>query len=233
MIGVIGDVHGCYHTLKALVDQVREKYGAIDLYCVGDLVDRGMHSSLVIEYCMASNIRVTLGNHDCMFLYSFKYPNHPYRASWILNGNTETLTSYASFQEDFKNHFSYLEQLPLFYNLADCFISHAGVSVLYEMQLRDSHGWNERQWSKFLTNEMEKDIGILWNRSLLYNMGKLQIVGHTRQVEVTKNERTNSLYIDTAASAGNRLSCVIIEEGNWVDTFSLKTDQQDLVMIWQ
>ena len=229
MIGVIGDVHGCYHTLLALIAQVRAKYGNIELYCVGDLVDRGAHSNMVVEYCMSNDIRVTLGNHDCMFLYSFKYPNHPYRASWILNGNTETLMAYASAQEDFSAHFEYLEGLPLFYNLPDCFISHAGVAVLYERQLVNSASWDDEQWKKLLAEEMGKDIGVLWNRSLLYNMGKLQIVGHTRQVSVTKNERTNALYIDTAASAGNRLSCVLIDGGEWKDTISLHTDSRDLI----
>ena len=39
MIAVIGDVHGCFYTLKQLVDKIRTKYPSISIYCVGDLVD--------------------------------------------------------------------------------------------------------------------------------------------------------------------------------------------------
>ncbi len=50
MIAVIGDVHGCYYTLKQLVDKIRKKYPAISIYCVGDLVDRGNYSFEVIDF---------------------------------------------------------------------------------------------------------------------------------------------------------------------------------------
>lgn len=228
MIGVIGDIHGCYHTLLQLMQQIKEKYGEIELFCVGDLVDRGAHSQLVLDYCIEHKIQVTLGNHDCMFLYAFKYPSHPYRSAWVMNGNYETLRAYADSQEDFRKHISYLESLPLFYNLPDCFISHAGISVLYESKLSGIDAWENADWRNFLSTEMERDIGVLWNRSILCNIGKLQVVGHTRQPEVTYTPHSNALYIDTAACAGNRLSCVLIDRGAWVDTLSVQTDLRDL-----
>ena len=45
MVAVIGDIHGCFKTLKKLVEEVRKKYPEIPLYCVGDLVDRGTPAS--------------------------------------------------------------------------------------------------------------------------------------------------------------------------------------------
>ena len=35
MVAVIGDVHGCYQTLKQLVENIRTKYPGISIYCVG------------------------------------------------------------------------------------------------------------------------------------------------------------------------------------------------------
>jgi serine/threonine protein phosphatase 1 len=231
VIAVIGDVHGCYYTLQSLLKLIREKYGDIELYCVGDLVDRGAHSHRVLDYCINHPIHVTLGNHDCMFLYAFKYPNHPYRTAWVMNGNYETLKAYASSQEDFRKHIAYLETLPLFYNLPDCFISHAGISILYKERLDKSETWGDAEWDNFLSSEMERDIGVLWNRSVLFNIGRLQVVGHTRQTEITYNKNSDSLYIDTAACAGNKLSCAIIEAGKWADTLEVPADFKDLFFI--
>ncbi len=229
MIGVIGDIHGCYFTLMELLSQVRGKYGEIDFYCVGDLVDRGLYSHLVVEECIRSNIKVALGNHDCMFLYSFKYPYHPYRKIWFSNGNTDTLIAYSEIQEDFRKHIDYLDSLPLFYNTDDCFISHAGISILYADRLRNCEGWSNADWKFFLSDEMEATAGVLWNRTTLFKLNKIQVLGHTRQMEVTHNERSNALYIDTAACAGNKLSCAIIEGGKWIDTISVNTVVGDIV----
>ena len=74
MVAVIGDVHGCFYTLKQLVDKVRNKYSSIEIFCVGDLVDRGNHSFEVIEYIIAENIKFTLGNHDYMFYSNMRDP---------------------------------------------------------------------------------------------------------------------------------------------------------------
>ena len=77
---------------------------------------------------------------------------------------------------------------------------------------------------KFVTT----DEGVLWNREHLLNLGKLQIVGHTKQQEVTFVEDTNGLYIDTGACAGNKLSAVIIENNKILEILSEKTDFNDI-----
>ena len=55
---VIGDIHGCLSTLKALI----AKAGQVDsIISVGDLIDRGEDSFGVIKYCIDNNIQVCLG----------------------------------------------------------------------------------------------------------------------------------------------------------------------------
>ena len=49
-IFVIGDIHGCFLTLSELYDQIKSKFPTIEIYSVGDLVDRGNKSFEVIEY---------------------------------------------------------------------------------------------------------------------------------------------------------------------------------------
>ncbi len=48
-IFVIGDVHGCYHTLVKLVEKLPKK---AELIFVGDLCDRGNFSRNVIDFVM-------------------------------------------------------------------------------------------------------------------------------------------------------------------------------------
>jgi hypothetical protein len=59
-------------------------------------------------------------------------------------------------------------------------------------------------------------------------LGKLQIVGHTRHTKVTYNEISNAVYIDTSVYTGNRLSAVIVEDGEVVDIISVETELSDI-----
>ncbi len=69
MVAVIGDIHGCFHTLRELVHNIRDKYPEAVIYSVGDLVDRGKYSLETIEYIKRSEIKFTPGNHDLMFAH--------------------------------------------------------------------------------------------------------------------------------------------------------------------
>ncbi|MCE1188147.1 MAG: metallophosphoesterase [Ignavibacteria bacterium] len=229
MIGIIGDIHGCFYTLQRLVGAIRDKYSEIDLYCVGDLVDRGNFSDKVIQYCMEQSILPVLGNHDCMFMYAFEYPKHPYRETWVANGNIRTLEAYAKNAEVLNSHINFLKKLPLFYNLRDCFISHAGISVLFEEKLHDAHCWDNTEWEVFIADRMHQEVGVLWNRTALMNIGKLQIIGHTKHTQVTAAKRANALYIDTGVYIGNALSCVIINNNEHVDTIAVQTAPRDIM----
>ncbi|HVO73095.1 MAG TPA: metallophosphoesterase, partial [Ignavibacteriaceae bacterium] len=74
MIAVIGDIHGCLNTLSDLVSKIEKKYPELNLYCVGDLIDRGNFSCEVMDFISKKNIKFTPGNHDYMFYYFIKFP---------------------------------------------------------------------------------------------------------------------------------------------------------------
>lgn len=66
---VIGDVHGCFYTLKALLERVSFDPNKDHLYFLGDLVGKGKHSDLVLDYVMGlSNCDIVLGNNDIEWL---------------------------------------------------------------------------------------------------------------------------------------------------------------------
>ena len=66
----IGDVHGCFRTLEALIDRLDFDRSRDHLWMVGDLVNRGPSSLEVLRWAraqddeMGDRFRVVLGNHD-------------------------------------------------------------------------------------------------------------------------------------------------------------------------
>jgi bis(5'-nucleosyl)-tetraphosphatase (symmetrical) len=63
---IIGDIHGCYLTLKRLLTRVEFTPGEDRLWLVGDLVNRGPRSLEVLQWCHDHRAFITavLGNHD-------------------------------------------------------------------------------------------------------------------------------------------------------------------------
>lgn len=73
---VVGDIHGCWDSLRALEERIHAhaaRQGARPLVvAVGDLVDRGPASPAVVAHfrrgALAGTHRAVLGNHDLLFL---------------------------------------------------------------------------------------------------------------------------------------------------------------------
>ena len=58
-------MHGCFRTLEALREEVSFRSGRDRLFSVGDLVDRGPHSTEAIEWLVDGRINwATMGNHE-------------------------------------------------------------------------------------------------------------------------------------------------------------------------
>jgi len=64
-VAVFGDVHGEADILEALIAQIRTRFGEdVDLYCTGDLIDRGPDSRGVIDICIREGVKCITGNHE-------------------------------------------------------------------------------------------------------------------------------------------------------------------------
>ena len=74
----------------------------------------------------------------------------------------------------------------------------------------------------------EYDHGVMWNRDKLLNIGKLQVVGHTIKKKVMLDKKSNTLYIDTGAFTGNKLTAAIVENNEYIDEISVNTKSEDL-----
>ena len=228
MVAVIGDIHGCFHTLKELYLKVKTEYPEVEIYSVGDLVDRGKYSLESIEYLKRKEIKFTPGNHDLMFTHFFESPGSIFAQTWLHNDHGPTLAAYEFEPEKVWEHIELINNQPLVYNLPDCFITHAGVSTFYKKNLPKGYQDNLDLLTPLIDNEHYSDHGVMWNRDKLLDLGKLQVVGHTHDTEPRFDKKANTLYIDTGAFRNNKLSCAIIEKSKVVEVISVKTIQRDL-----
>jgi len=228
MIAVIGDIHGCFFTLKKLYVSILNKYPDISVYSVGDLVDRGNYSFEVVDFIKKNKITFVAGNHDYMFYYFIKHPSSPLGRSWIYNGSETTLDSYSNRYAEMQRHLNFIIKAPLTLDLFDCFLSHAGISNYYSRKLGKNPLQNRKKMVDIVESDLNNDHGVLWTRDKLLNLNKLQIVGHTRFEDVYYDKSSNAVYVDTAACSGNKLSAVIVNESNIVDKISVSTDSKDI-----
>ncbi len=229
MLAVIGDIHGCFYTLADLYKKIIIRFPNIPVYTVGDLVDRGNHSLEAVNFIIDNNIYFTPGNHDYMFYHFFREPSSVFARSWFFNGNESTLESYENRETEMYKHLEFIKSAQLYYNTEDCFISHAGISNQYEKFLPSNFKENLELLSPFIKNDLRNDRGILWTRDPLLNLGKLQIVGHTKQQEITLVEESNAVYIDTGACVGNKLSALVIHENKILEVIEEKTHLNDII----
>jgi serine/threonine protein phosphatase 1 len=191
-IYIISDVHGCYKTLLALIEQFPDKEKSKIVF-VGDVIDRGKNSYEVVELIINNKYDCVRGNHESLFIENTSYDyfkivpkgdsNH-----WFSKcGGKETLDSYPSY-ETHKKHWSFLEFLPYYieyknYKTADgryLVVSHSAVGKVWN--LRDERMSNLLNYSEF-TNY------VLNNRYKQFdNKDIFNVYGHTVRSEVKMTE---------------------------------------------
>jgi len=203
LVGIIGDIHGCYLTFTSLYAEVK-KY-CDEVYSVGDLIDRGMRSKDVIDFVIENNVKTVRGNHEDILMKAFsaeeqKEKNlieiyqHHFRcggdATFLSYKNTKgnyTIADYKKAVEE-TGHIKYINSMPIMIELPKVIISHAGI----------------------IKNATEKDI--IWNREKpLLKLNKLQVIGHTPNDELIY-EKNWYVNIDTACVYGNKLTALIIDK---------------------
>jgi serine/threonine protein phosphatase 1 len=125
----IGDIHGHYDGLRRLWDDIAPT-GDDQVYCVGDLIDRGPKSSEVVNFVRQHATGCVRGNHEQLLLDAFSDGelNLPTLQGWIFSGGQATLTSYNGSIVALGEHVEWLKQLPLYIDLGDVFLVHAGVN---------------------------------------------------------------------------------------------------------
>ena len=179
-IYLIGDVHGCYKTLCALIDRLSR--GADSKICfVGDLTDRGEGSFDVVQLAMRCGYAAVMGNHEYRLLQhkdAFLRGETPSDPCWFyLNGGAQTFASYDKASRTQKlAHLEFLSNLPLYLEFAE-FKNAQG------RRLVASHSAIGRMWP---LHSSDGDIAAEFRRHVLcgrgdfnQNEGLFNVYGHT------------------------------------------------------
>lgn len=123
---VIGDVHGHYQALVKLLEAIAPT-SEDQIYFLGDLIDRGPDSAKVVELVISNQYQCLLGNHEDMLLAAVgdgKLNRDSFHV-WLYSGGYATLESYQNNIP--QKHLDWLQELPLYLDLGDVWLVHAGV----------------------------------------------------------------------------------------------------------
>jgi serine/threonine protein phosphatase 1 len=169
---VIGDVHGCVKSLKALVEEKIQPGRQDKIIFVGDYIDRGPDSKGVISYIMnmrlmGYNLVLLKGNHEDMMLRS--RTDKQVKKDWFYNGGLPTLQSFGAREvQEVPEHFlEFLESTEYYHMMDDFLVVHAGLN--FE-----------------IPDPMQDTIGMLWIRNTYVSPEKIGnrtlVHGHTPTV---------------------------------------------------
>ena len=163
----IGDIHGEIDKLNELLRQL-EPQKEDTLVFLGDYIDRGKHSKEVIERLieLSSSIKCIFlkGNHEDMLLKIPVTKKEEDVNFWMVNGGVETFDSYGGFENIFKLHGDFFNNLKPYYLTDKYLFVHAGINP-----------------DKPLDEQSENDL--LWIRDDFidkkHNLKQKVIFGHT------------------------------------------------------
>lgn len=192
---VIGDVHGCFQTLLALIAKLPP---GEEIVFVGDLVDRGPRSADVIKFVRDNGYKTVMGNHEQLFYNAMN--DGMFTSDFVRNGGEATIKSYGiNFLSDeirncaqLQSDLEWIAQLPLYLEFPE--VKNTDGRHLLVTHSSAHAVWHQKDqvmadgYRKFIFEQ-----SLLWNR--LPNIqsidGIYNIFGHTVH---TDNPRIKSCY---------------------------------------
>lgn len=196
---IIGDVHGCFDELQALLALV--DLGSRDLLVsTGDLVDRGPRSWEVVQFFAAEpgRRRAVLGNHEEKHLRGDRNEDED------PSGRITRCTTRAS---DYESMLSFFRTLPLFLDLPEVLVVHAGIVPGVPLG---------EQPDKVLTGRGSLGRAGFdgqsrwWFESPGFNWPKPVVFGHQIFPEVMRGTRGDVWGLDTGAALGGALTGLLL-----------------------
>jgi serine/threonine protein phosphatase 1 len=214
----IGDIHGRLDLFEALIVDIETRETTLprmltSIILLGDLVDRGPESAMVVEtarqWARRRVLHILCGNHEEMFLRSFtdkKVLRH-----FLRFGGAETLASYgvdkklikkakaSEIQEKMlelvpQEHLDFLAGFEDRVEIGDYLFVHAGIDPDRPL-------------------EAQKERDLRWIREPFLShadpFGRIVVHGHTITDKV--EERPNRIGIDTGAYCTGRLTALVLE----------------------
>jgi len=125
---VLGDLHGCFRTLEALLGRIRFDPRADRLWLAGDLVNRGPRSLEVLrrarELAEKGKLTMVLGNHDLHLLA---------RAAGVVGERKRDTLGEVLAAPDAPELLAWLRRQPLLYREGPFVLVHAGLHPAWDL----------------------------------------------------------------------------------------------------
>ena len=204
---VVGDIHGCFDELTALLDKVELKK-ADRVVSVGDLITKGPKSREVLDLFMTDKrLSTVIGNHDLAL-----------RRRW--GGEDVELKS--SQKDAFKElkgekdlYMTFLNGLPFTIGLDTHLVVHAGLRPTVELH---SQTTGDLTRLRTLGPDRESEEGTPWYH--VYNGDKIVLFGHWPSSEPRRGPK--AIGLDTGCVYGHDLTAYIIETDEFVSVKAKK-----------
>lgn len=240
MYAVVGDLHGCFYTLRKLIETVEKKYKDIIFVFVGDLIDRGKYSKETLQFLLqlSKNYRCIflMGNHEDIF-FNFIFGKTDEKL-WFLNGGKLTVSSFTN--DDIKTvnelrSFCYKNIYEKFKTIFDNMKLYQEIVITKKFLISHAGGLKINA----PLDKLEKDCKelLLWERGIdFYDKpykDYILVHGHTPTFMISKNSQCSvyinkiadsiiSINVDTGCVYGYSLSALLIDEDGTFDTISVE-----------
>jgi len=181
---IVGDIHGCFSELLELMDKVQFCHGKDRLILLGDLINKGPDSTLVLEWAMKMDAEVIKGNHEYFLFKREKCPGELMK--WV----------------------PWIKSWPLYIDDKDFIAVHGG--LVPEYSLENTPGeilTTVRNWGGTAKLKHGKNDPPWFD---LYDGDKKVFFGHWAAMGLI--ERENVVGLDTGCVYGRQLSCYILPE---------------------
>ena len=204
---VVGDIHGCYDELMALLEKV--DLGASDrVVSVGDLITKGPKSREVLQLFMTDGrFSTVIGNHDLAL-----------RRHW----NGEDINLKPAQKEAHKElkagkdaYTNFLNRLPFMIDLDTHLVVHAGLRPNVELY---SQTTGDLTRLRTLGPNRESEEGTPWYH--VYYGDKTVLFGHWPAPEPRRGKK--AIGLDTGCVYGYNLTAYIIETNEFVSVPALR-----------
>jgi serine/threonine protein phosphatase 1 len=195
---VVGDIHGCFDELQALLEKTA--FTADDrVISVGDLITKGPKNREVLDLFMTDKrFSAVIGNHDLAL-----------RRRW--NGEKFKLKpsqkpTHKELKKEKEKYLPFLNNLPFVIELDSHLIVHAGLRPNVALYSQTTDDLTEL---RSLGPDRTKRDGTAWYDE--YDGEKMVLFGHWPAEEPRRGR--NALGLDTGCVYGHRLTAYIIESG--------------------
>lgn len=201
----IGDVHGCFQTMLALLKKIPKENNRIIF--MGDLINKGSRSYAVYHYIRKNKMVCLLGNHE---YYCINRHKQPYKTLWKTHGGEETERSIAKSLDtkSDKKIENTLDRMAAFFDgfpkglllptsgKVDILATHAGLSCSHYEQKKIKRAVSAGTFSG--------DLSCLFHKEDLAQIPRLlQVIGH-RPTAYAPLQRHTHYFTDSGCVYKNK-----------------------------